>query len=146
MKVEGCKQTCSAVERRGVRGAEGGREGRRGEERKGERERDRKRKRQLICSSSVTSYLGAWMGTKRATCLSLALLSFWGCVPPAGRRLYTSCTPQPSASRNCRTPLPRSQPFPLETCPLGTNICTPSSNMNASPPSTAAWAAAGGHV
>lgn len=41
MKVEGCKQTCSAVERRGVRGAEGGREGRRGEERKGERERQK---------------------------------------------------------------------------------------------------------
>ena len=41
MKVEGCKQTCSAVERRGVGGAEGGEE-RRGEERR-ERETERGR-------------------------------------------------------------------------------------------------------
>lgn len=111
------------------------------------REKERQRIRYPLFSSSLTKHLrGDWPGaTKAMMTVLLCCLSRPTC-PDAGRHHYTSCTHQPSASRNCRVPLPRSQSFPLETCPLGTSTCTPSSSMSASRRSTAVWAAAGGRV
>lgn len=131
MKLEVCRRICSVVEGKCVC----------------ERERKQENEIATVYPSSVTKYLhGIDMELTRPND-SLLPCSLSGPVCPyAGRHHYTSCTHQLSASRKCRAPLPRNQPFPLETCPLGTNTCTPSSSMSASHPSTGAWAAVGGLV
>lgn len=104
-----------------------------------EKDKDRKREMGDVFFGNQEQH-GRWMLKSCSSSFSYPV-----CLDP-GRHHYTSFIPQPSASRNCRTPLPRSQSFRLESCRLGISICIPSSSMSVSRPSTAAWEAAGGHA